>query len=50
LVIFSVFVLGEVLEMLSGARQVVHPKEGLLLGIVSVSYHEDGICLFWSSR
>jgi hypothetical protein len=31
LIIISVLVLGEVPELLSGARQVVHPKEGLLL-------------------
>jgi hypothetical protein len=42
--------LGEVLELLSGARQVVHPKKGLLLGIVSVLYHEDVIYLSWNPR
>jgi hypothetical protein len=36
-----VLILGEVLELLSRAKQVVHPNEGLLLGVVSVPCHED---------
>jgi hypothetical protein len=36
LTIISVLILGEVLELLSRARKVVHPKESLLLGIISV--------------
>jgi hypothetical protein len=50
LTIISVLVLGEVLELLLGARQVVHPKEGLLLGVVSVLGHADVICLSWNPR
>jgi hypothetical protein len=40
-VIISVLVLGEFPELLFGARQVVDPKKGLLLVVVSVPYHED---------
>jgi hypothetical protein len=46
LVIISVFVLGEVPQLISGfivSWQVVHPEEGLLLGEVSVSCHKDVI-------
>jgi hypothetical protein len=32
---------GEVLELFSGVRQVVHLKEGLLLGFVLVPCHEN---------
>jgi hypothetical protein len=35
-------ILGEILELSSGAKQVVYP-EGLLLGVVSVLCHEDVI-------
>jgi hypothetical protein len=52
LVIISVLVLGEVLELLSGFIvdwQVDHPEEGLLLGVVSAPCHEDVIiCLSWN--
>jgi ABC-type transport system involved in cytochrome c biogenesis permease component len=51
LTVISVLVLGEVLELLSAFIvnwQVVHPEEGLLLGVVSVPCHEDVIiCLSW---
>jgi hypothetical protein len=47
-VTISVHVLGEVLELLSEARLVVCPEEGPLLGVVSVPYHEDVICLSWN--
>jgi hypothetical protein len=36
-------------ELLSGDSQVVHPKEGLRLGVISVPYHEDVINHFCSS-
>jgi hypothetical protein len=43
LTVVSVLILGEILELLSGA---MHPKEGLILGIISVPCHEDVIiCL-----
>jgi hypothetical protein len=38
-----VLVLREVPELLSGARQVVDPKEGLLLSVVLVHCHKDVI-------
>jgi hypothetical protein len=34
---------GEFPELLSGARQVVHPKESQLLGVVLVPCHKDVI-------
>jgi hypothetical protein len=49
LTIISVLILGEVVELFSGARQVVHSEEGLLLGVVLVPCHEDVVfCLFWN--
>jgi hypothetical protein len=51
LTIISVLTLGEVPKSLSGGRQAVHPKEGLLLAAVSVPCHENVIvCLSWNPR
>jgi hypothetical protein len=54
LTIVSVLILGEVPELLYGFIvnwQMVHPKEGLLLGLVSVPGHEDVIIyLSWNPR
>jgi hypothetical protein len=61
LVIISIFVLGkvlgqvlgEILELISGfivKEQVVHPEEGLLLGVVSIPCHEDIIISFLESK
>jgi hypothetical protein len=38
---FILTVLGEVLELLSRVRNVVHPEGTLLLGIISVTHYED---------
>jgi hypothetical protein len=43
LVIISVFILREVQELLSGAWKMVHPLEGLLLGVVSITCQKDVI-------
>jgi hypothetical protein len=45
LINISVLILGEALELLTGARQVVHPEEGLLFGVVFVPCQEDVTCL-----
>jgi hypothetical protein len=40
----------EVLELSSGARQVLHPTEGLLLGVVSLSCPIDVMYLSWHTK